>query len=48
MGMIKTIEAAIDWFLNHATGSVRCQRPDGKEKVCESYPDAKKFFAEVV
>lgn len=41
---VHSVEEAMEWFLSHSGGSVRCQRPDGSDLIVDCFPDAKAFF----
>lgn len=37
-------DEAMQWFLSHSSGTVTCERADGTQKECNSYPEAERFF----
>ena len=43
--IIQTIDEALNFFLRNSSDPVIC-RKDGKEKECNSYSEAKKFYEE--
>ena len=43
MDTVNNIEEAMDWFINNSSGEVKCIKGT-EEMVCESYPDAEKFY----
>jgi hypothetical protein len=43
MKRVYNIDEAMSWFLSNSSGSVLCVN-DGKEKECNSFPDATNFF----
>jgi len=40
---VNKLEEARDWFTTHSSGSLLC-KCNGKEKLCDSYPEAEEFF----
>ena len=40
----KNLEEAKTFFLENSHGTILCQREDGVERECRSYPEAEKFF----
>jgi hypothetical protein len=46
MKTVKTIEEAMDFFLENSAGSVICVNANGEEKECITFPEAKEFMAE--
>lgn len=44
MDTVYSLDKALEWFLLHPKGQLRCVREDGEEKIVDSYPDAEDFY----
>lgn len=42
--VVTTLEEAMHWFMSHSSSSVTCEKSDGTQQECFSYPEAKKFY----
>jgi hypothetical protein len=41
---VKTIDAAMNWFLDNHDGAVLCVADNGQEKHCNDFDEARTFF----